>query len=167
MFGVGVIGLNGSKTSSQTGTRTRVCWVRASYPNHLDYLGRQRPTLTKYITKITTTQLHTFTTNTQHTTIPARQTKQQTYKPHPPQRSAQTTNHKPQTTHINANKNNTQILQDTNCQHFNSDAKQRTSARMRAILKASNRNLYRVEATNSEARKPIKSLFYQKQTDST
>ena len=23
-----------------TGTRTRVCWVRASYPNRLDYMGR-------------------------------------------------------------------------------------------------------------------------------
>ena len=27
------------KKCSQTGTRTRVCWVRASHPNHLDYLG--------------------------------------------------------------------------------------------------------------------------------
>lgn len=29
---------------SQTGTRTRVCWVRASYPNHLDYLGSSEHT---------------------------------------------------------------------------------------------------------------------------
>ena len=31
--------MKGGKRCSQTGTRTRVCWVRASYPNHLDYLG--------------------------------------------------------------------------------------------------------------------------------
>ena len=30
---------------SQTGTRTRVCWVRASYPNHLNYLGVTAPRL--------------------------------------------------------------------------------------------------------------------------
>src|SRR5512145_1433772 len=29
-----------SKRCSHTGTRTRVCWVRASYPNRLDYMGR-------------------------------------------------------------------------------------------------------------------------------
>ena len=27
------------KRNSHTGTRTRVCWVRASYPNRLDYMG--------------------------------------------------------------------------------------------------------------------------------
>ena len=41
---------------SQTGTRTRVCWVRASYPNHLDYLGsivdKQNHALTKMPTPL-------------------------------------------------------------------------------------------------------------------
>ena len=28
-----------NKKSSHTGTRTRVGWVKTSYPNHLDYMG--------------------------------------------------------------------------------------------------------------------------------
>ena len=29
------------KSDSHTGTRTRVAWVKATYPNHLDYMGEQ------------------------------------------------------------------------------------------------------------------------------
>ena len=28
------------KINSHAGTRTRVYWVKANYPNHLDYMGR-------------------------------------------------------------------------------------------------------------------------------
>src|SRR6187399_1315538 len=48
-----------AKRCSQTGTRTRVCWVRASHPNHLDYLGSTNTN--KYTT-------YTSHHNTHHTT---------------------------------------------------------------------------------------------------
>jgi hypothetical protein len=46
-----------SKRCSHTGTRTRVCWVRASYPNRLDYMGRLDTPTTH---KITTQHDHTL-----------------------------------------------------------------------------------------------------------
>lgn len=48
---------------SQTGTRTRVCWVRASYPNHLDYLGSSEHTrhTHKHKHKQNNTHTHTHT----------------------------------------------------------------------------------------------------------
>ena len=36
---------------SQTGTRTRVAWVKATYPNRLDYLGASTPTNSTLFTK--------------------------------------------------------------------------------------------------------------------
>ena len=47
---------------SQTGTRTRVCWVRASYPNHLDYLGSLTINTHHHATLLhTSTHHHTLT----------------------------------------------------------------------------------------------------------
>src|SRR6187455_837033 len=54
-----------AKRCSQTGTRTRVCWVRASHPNHLDYLGSTNTN--KYTTYTSQHTSHnTSHNNTQH-----------------------------------------------------------------------------------------------------
>lgn len=60
-----------AKRCSQTGTRTRVCWVRASHPNHLDYLGstntNKYTTYTSHrITTHTTTHITTHITHASH-----------------------------------------------------------------------------------------------------
>ena len=52
------------KQNSQTGTRTRVAWVKATYPNRLDYLGV--PSLNQF-GRIH----HTPTTNRTHLHAPA------------------------------------------------------------------------------------------------
>jgi hypothetical protein len=54
-----------AKRCSQTGTRTRVCWVRASHPNHLDYLGSPQSNLH---TQTHTQHHNTHNITTQHNT---------------------------------------------------------------------------------------------------
>jgi hypothetical protein len=53
------------KRSSHTGTRTRVAWVKATYPNHLDYMGaRIQTSNTTYTTIHTPQQTHMHRSHT-------------------------------------------------------------------------------------------------------
>ena len=56
-----------SKRCSHTGTRTRVCWVRASYPNRLDYMGRLDETCANQPTTLPTIPRHTCISHTSTT----------------------------------------------------------------------------------------------------
>src|SRR3990167_153521 len=74
------INRKGGKRCSQTGTRTRVCWVRASYPNHLDYLGSRT--------------IHTHNTNNQCTRSIKQTTTPQRAQPHATHSLARSATHR-------------------------------------------------------------------------
>lgn len=87
-----------AKRCSQTGTRTRVCWVRASHPNHLDYLGsRHTNTHTQTQTPHKTQNTHGPTAHnthrlqtTQNTNITQHTANSTQHTAHEPQKSTQT-----------------------------------------------------------------------------